>query len=427
MVMEMSMESLFSVVDIFWVSRLGANAIATVGLTESLLSLIYAVAMGLSMASTALVSRRIGEKDPDGAARTAVQALVAGLGAAILIGGVGVFLAPTLLTAMGASEAVLAEGTTYAQIMLGGNASIMLLFLANAVFRGAGDAAAAMRSLWLANIANMLLAPCFIFGLGPIPALGVTGAAVATNIGRTLGVVYQLYLMFRGTAHLKIRAEHFSLDPAVLGRLLRVSSSGVLQMLIETASWVGLVRIVSTFGSAAVAGYTIAIRVIIFALLPSWGLANAAATLVGQNLGAKQPERAEQSVWLSARYNLLFLGSLGVLLGIFAPQIVAFFTIDPEVTPYAIDCLRIVALGFLFYAYGMVAVQAFNGAGDTRTPTVINFVCFWLVKLPVAWLLAIPLGMGTRGIFIAVTVAYSAQALIGVLQFRRGRWKTNVV
>lgn len=423
MVLEMSMESLFAIVDIFWVSKLGAEAVATVGLTEAMLSVVYAVAMGLSAGATATVARRIGEKDREGAALAAVQAIWAGVVMSAAIGGAGVWLAPQLLSAMGASPAVVSRGSGYTAMMLGGSVTIVLLFLVNAIFRGAGDAAAAMRSLWLANVINIVLDPFFIFGWGPFPEMGVAGAAVATTIGRGVGVFYQLVNLSRSGAALSIGRRHLRFDVSVTVRLLRISAFGILQTLVESASWLGLVRILSGFGSAALAGYTIAIRVAIFALLPSFGFANAAATLVGQNLGAGRPERAERSVWIAAFYNFVFLGSVSVVFVLLPEPIVHFFTVDPAVVPFAVDCLRIVALGFLFYAYGFVFAQAFNGAGDTTTPTLLNFFCFWLFKIPAAYLLAVTAGMGPRGVFIAVTAAYSALAVAGGFLFRRGGWK----
>jgi len=426
MVLEMSMESLFAVVDIFWVSRLGSDAVATVGLTESMLALIYAVAMGLSAAATALVARRFGEHNQEEAASTAVQAIAVGALAALLLGVVGALFASTFLSAMGAAEETVRLGAGYTAIMLGGNVTIMLLFIVNAIFRGAGDAATAMRTLWLANLLNIALGPCFIFGWGPFPRLGVTGAAVATNIGRGIGVVYQFAALLRG-GRLAVARQHWRLDPQKMGALLRLASAATFQTLIETASWLGLVRIVARFGSSALAGYTIAIRVVIFALLPSWGMANAAATLVGQNLGAGQPERAERSVWLTALYNFFFLGAVTVLFVAFPEPIVRWFTNEPDVVPYAVDCLRIVSLGFIFFASGMVMIQAFNGAGDTFTPTVVNFVCFWLIKIPLAYALAIGLDMGPHGVFVAVTVAYGAQMVVSIVLFRRGRWKAKRV
>lgn len=427
MVMEMIMESIFAVADAFWVAHLGADALATVGLTESLLTLIYTAAMGLSIGVTAMVARRIGEGNPEGAAEAAVQGIGLGLIAAAAIGVTGVLFAPRLLALMGASPAVQALGSRYARVMLGGNATILLLFLINATFRGAGDAAIAMRVLWLANWINILLGPCLIFGVGPFPRLGVTGAAIATNIGRGTGVLYQLYRLSRGDARVAIRRAHLTIKPAVMRTLLRLSGTGTLQVLIGTASWIFLMRIISSFGSDSVAGYTIAIRIIVFALLPSWGLANAAATLVGQGLGAAQPERAERAVWLAGFYNMLFLGGIGLLFVLLAEPIVALFTRDPAVATIAVLCLRVISYGFLFYAYGMVITQSFNGAGDTWTPTWINVACFWLWEIPLAYWLARHAGLGPRGVALAVMIAFSTVAVVSAVIFRRGRWKLRRV
>jgi putative MATE family efflux protein len=426
MVLEMSMESLFAVVDIFWVSRLGSDAVATVGLTESMLAIIYSVAMGLSAGATALVARRFGEQNQEEAASTAVQAIAVGTIVAFVLGAIGALLAPTFLSAMGAAEETVRTGSGYTAVMLGGNVTIMLLFIINAIFRGAGDAATAMRTLWLANFLNIALGPCFIFGWGPFPRLGVTGAAVATNIGRGIGVLYQFVALLRGR-RLAVTRRHWRLDTQKMAALLRLASTATFQTLIETASWLGLVRIVAHFGSSALAGYTIAIRVVIFALLPSWGMANAAATLVGQNLGAARPDRAERSVWLTGLYNFLFLGVVAIVFVALPEPIVRWFTSEPEVVPYAVDCLRIVSLSFFFFAYGMVMVQAFNGAGDTVTPTIVNFICFWLIKIPLAYAFAIGMQMGPYGVYVAVTVAYCMQTAISIVLFRRGRWKTKRV
>ena len=423
MVLEMSMESLFAVADIFFVSRLGSDAVATVGLTESLLALIYALAMGLAAGATAVIARRTGEKDPEAAAVAAVQVIgAAALGAGVL-GIAGALLAPRLLTLMGATSSVVGGGSGYTAVMLGGSVTIFLLFVVNAVFRGAGDAAIAMRSLWIANAFNIVLAPCFIFGLGPFPRLGVTGAAVATTVGRGVGVAFQLLMLVRGRGRLALARRHLAFRFKVLAEILRIALGGSLQSLVETASWLGLVRILAVYGSFALAGYTIAMRVAVFALLPSWGLAMAAATLVGQNLGARQPERAETSVSTVARYNIVFLGLVSVaFVGIPGP-IVRLFDPNPETVAYATDCLRIVSIGFLAYAYGMVAIQAFNGAGATTTPMVVNLVSFWGFKIPLAWALATHAGLGPRGVFVAITAAYSLQALVAGMLFRRGRWK----
>ncbi|HYX29426.1 MAG TPA: MATE family efflux transporter [Pyrinomonadaceae bacterium] len=427
MVLEMCMESIFAVVDIKWVSYLGPDAMATVGLTESMLTIIYALAIGLSIGATAMVARRIGEHDRDGAARTAMQSVFLGLMLAIVLALVGAPLAPKLLQAMGAAPSVVEHGVWFTRIMLACNATVVMLFMINAIFRGAGDAAIAMRVLWLANALNIVLGPCFIFGLGPFPKLGIAGAAVATNIGRGTGAIYAFTRLIRKGGRFEVTRKHFRLEPLVMGRLIRLSATGTFQVFIGMASWIGQVRIISTFGTDALAGYIVGVRVILFALLPSWGMSNAAATMVGQALGAKKPDRAERSVWLAGLYNMCVLGSVGVLFVVFAPQIIWLFTSDPAVAPYGVDCLRIVACGFFFYAYGMVLTQSFNGAGDTWTPTIINLFVFWLWELPLAYLLAITFHFGPRGVFLAITIAFSSLAIVSAIVFRRGKWKTKVV
>jgi len=427
MILEMVLESLFAVVDVFWVGRLGADAVATVGLTESLLSLVFAIGLGLSLSTTAMVARRIGEKDPAGAAVAGVQAIVLGLAVSAIVGLPCLFYAPRLLRLMGASPEIIAIGSGYARIALGGSGAIMLLFLNNAIFRGAGDAAIAMRLLWVSNIINLVLDPCLIFGLGPFPKLGVTGAALATFTGRSIGVLYQFYRLLRGTERIRLLRQQFRINLRVLLRLLRVSLTGILQFAIAHTSWIGLVRIVSVFGSAALAGYTIAIRIIIFIILPSWGLSNAAATLVGQNLGAKQPERAEASVWRTGFYNMLFLGAVGLFFVLFAEPVVRLFTRDPLVVPLAASCLRILSYGNVAYAYAMVMLQAFNGAGDTVTPTVVNFFCFWLLEIPLAYFLAITARMHSDGVFFSIVVAQASIAAVSIILFKRGRWKREQI
>ena len=427
MVLEMVLESLFAVVDVFWVGRLGANAVATVGLTESLLSLVFAVGIGLSLSTTAMVSRRIGEKDPEGAAVAGVQAIVLGLSTSLAVGIPCFIYAPHLLHLMGASDDIVRTGGGYARIALGGSGAILMLFLNNAIFRGAGDAAIAMRLLWVSNLINLVLDPCLIFGLGPFPRLGVTGAALATFTGRSIGVAYQFYRLLRGTERIRVLARQIRINWQVLIKLVRVSLTGILQFAIAHTSWIGLVRIVSIFGAAALAGYTIAIRIVVFAILPSWGLSNAAATLVGQNLGAKKPERAEQAVWRTGLYNMLFLGSLGVFFIVWAEPIARLFTSDPAVIPLAATCLRIVSYGNIGYAYGMVMLQAFNGAGDTVTPTIVNFFGFWLLEIPLAYWLAISLGMQSRGVYWAIVIAEGSIAAATALLFRRGRWKAQKI
>lgn len=427
MVLEMVLESLFAVVDVFWVGRLGADAVATVGLTESLLSLVFAVALGLALSTTAMVARRIGEKDSEGAARAGVQSIFIGIGSSLLIGVPCWIYAPKLLGLMGASPEIVATGSGYARIALGGCGAVLMLFLNNAIFRGAGDAAVAMRLLWVSNIINLILDPCLIFGWGPFPKLGVTGAALATFTGRSIGVLYQFYRLLRGTERIRILASQIRVDLRVLWKLIRVSVTGILQFAVADVSWIGLIRIVSFFGPAALAGYTIAIRILIFVILPSWGLSNAAATLVGQNLGAKQLERAEKSVWLTGLYNMFFLGSLGIFFAIFANPIVRLFTNDPAVAPLAATCLRILSYGNVGYAYGMVMLQAFNGAGDTVTPTIVNFFGFCLLELPLAYVLARPLEFGPKGAYYAIVFAEAAIAAAGILLFRRGRWKRQEI
>ncbi len=423
MILEMVLESLFAVVDVFWVGRLGADAVATVGLTESLLSLIWAIGLGLSLSTTAMVARRIGEKNPAAAAVAGVQAIIIGLSVSVLVGVPCLFYAPKLLQLMGASPQIISVGSGYARIALGGGGVIMMLFLNNAIFRGAGDAAIAMRLLWVSNIINLVLDPCLIFGWGPFPKLGVTGAALATFTGRSIGVLYQFYRLLRGTERIRILRNQIHVNFQVLLRLLRVSLTGILQFAIAHTSWIGLVRIVSIFGSAALAGYTIGIRILIFVILPSWGLSNAAATLVGQNLGAKQPERAATSVWRTGFYNMLFLGLIGVVFLLFATPVVRLFTNDPAVMPLAATCLRILSYGNIGYAYGMVMLQAFNGAGDTVTPTIVHFFGFWILEIPLAYFLAIPAHLSANGVYISIVVAEAAIATAGILLFRRGRWK----
>jgi len=427
MVMEMVMESVFAVVDVFWVAHLGPNAVATVGLTESMLALVYTAAMGLSIGVMAMVARRIGEKNPAGAAEAATQGIALGVIVAAAFGVLGAIFAPRLLGVMGAPPEVITIGSGYTRVMLGGNMVIVLLFLINATFRGAGDAAIAMRVLWLANWINIVLGPCLIFGLGPFPELGVKGAAIATTIGRGTGVLYQVYQLMRRDGRIVIHRDQLRLRPAVMRTLLRLSGSGTFQVLVGTASWIGLMRIVSTFGAQAVAGYTIGIRILIFALLPSWGLANAAATMVGQGLGAGKPERAERAVWIAGVYNMVFLGMVGLVFVLLADPIVRLFTTDPGVAPVAAACLRIVSYGYVFYAWGMVLTQSFNGAGDTWTPTWLNLFCFWFWEIPVAYALAVHFGLGPQGVFVAITIAFSTLAVVSAILFRRGRWKLRSV
>lgn len=424
MIVEMGMEAVFAIVDVFYVSRLNdTNAIAVIGLTESMLTIIYSIAIGLSMGATAMVARRVGEKDIKAAEVAAVQALFVGLSLSIIISIVGGIFADDLLKLMGADEGVIAAGAGYTRWMFSGNVTIMLLFLINAIFRGAGDASIAMRALVLANVLNIILDPIFIFGWGFIPAYGVEGAAIATNIGRGIGVAYQLYYLLKGKGLIRLHAQNLIVKWNIVWNLLKVSAGGTAQFVIASASWIFLVRIVSNFGSSALAGYTIAIRVIVFAILPAWGMANAAATLVGQNLGANQPERAEKSVWRTAFFNMIFLGLVTVLFFSMADPILRFFTSDEEVLENGILCLQIVSLGYIFYAYGMVISQAFNGAGDTATPTVLNFFGFWTFQIPLAYVLAIVFDFGPPGVYAAISIAESCIAIVAVIIFKRGKWK----
>jgi putative MATE family efflux protein len=427
MVLETVMESLFAVVDVFFVAKLGADAVASVGITESMLYILYAVAMGLGIGATTIVARRIGERDPDGAARSAVQAIILGVIVAVIIGVAGVTMAPTFLRLLGAPEAVIEIGSTYTRIMLGGNIVIVMLYMINAIFRGAGDAAIAMRVLWFANIINMVLAPCFIFGVGPFPELGVTGAAVGTTIGRGCGVIYQFTQLARRDGRIVIKREHLGFDLSVMSRVWRLSTTAMFQIIIATTSWLGLIRILSKFGSTAIAGNTIGIRIFLFALLPSWGMANAAATMVGQGLGAGKPDRAQRAAWLAGFYNMIFLGSIGVVFIMFAEPIVSVFTDEADVAAYAVACLRTVSYGFIFYAYGMVLTSALNGAGDTWTPTWINLGCFWCWELPLAYVLANFAGLGPQGVFWAATISFSTLAFVSAAVFSRGKWKRKVV
>lgn len=427
MIMEMMMESAFAVIDIFFVSRVSVNAIATIGLTESVITLIYALAIGLSMAATAMVARRVGEKDYQRANLAAAQAIILGLAVGVITGIFGLLYSREILAFMGAQADLIAEGHRYTQILIGGNLTIMLLFLINAIFRGAGNAAIAMRSLWLANILNIILDPIFIFGLGPIPEYGVAGAAIATTCGRGIAVVYQSVMLYYGRGRIRLRWSDLRLKLDMLFRLIRVALGGIGQFLIGTSSWVFLMRIVSEFGSEVLAGYTIAVRVIMFTLLPAWGMSNAAATLVGQNLGAGKPGRAERSVWKTARYNMYFMLGVSILYLVFAESIIGIFSPQPEVISQGALSLRIVTAGYFLYAYGMVVSQSFNGAGDTRTPTLINLVGFWLFQIPFAYLAALEWEWGPDGVFWAITLSESLLAVMSILIFRRGNWKKTVI
>jgi putative MATE family efflux protein len=423
MILEMIMESLFAVVDVFFVSQVSVDAVSTVGLTESVITLVYSIAIGLSMAATAIVARRIGEKNAEGASRSAVQAILIGVSISVVIGVTGFIFAADILRMMGGSEELIAEGVGYTQVAFATNVVIMLLFLLNGIFRGAGDASLAMASLWVANIINIILDPMLIFGIGPFPELGVMGAAVATSIGRGLGVVFQLVILLRGWGIIKIAARYWRPNWQLIKKMVKIGSSGTMQFLISSASWIFLMRIIAIFGSEAIAGYTISIRLIIFTILPAWGLANAAATLVGQNLGAGQPERAEQSVWKAAFYNMLFLLSVSIVFFTFARPLMSFFTDIPSVIDAGVLSLRIICMGYVFFAYGMVISQAFNGAGDTRTPMFINLFCFWLLEIPLSYFLSVTLGLGLAGVCWAIAGSETVLAILAVIIFRKGKWK----
>jgi putative MATE family efflux protein len=427
MVLEMAMESIFAIADIYFVSRLGAGAVAIVGITETLMTIVYAIGIGLSMATTALVSRRFGEQSYEKASETAIQAILAGLIISVLIAVPTAIMAKGILRLMKTEEEVIAAGYQYTRIMLAGNGVIMLLFIINAIFRSAGDAAISFRVLLLANGINIILDPCLIFGWGPFPQLGVKGAAIATNIGRGLAVIYQFYLLFGGKHRIKLAWKHVKIRINVLLKLLRISMGGIGQFLIATTSWIGLMWIMANFGKEAQAGYTIAIRIIIFSILPSWGMSNAAATLVGQNLGAKQPDRAEKSVWVTAYANMGFLLVMALLFITFPEILVGIFSDEPEVIRVGVQCLRIMSYGYVFYALGMVMAQSFNGAGDTNTPTLLNFICFWLIEVPLAYFLALVAGLNETGVFLSITISESILGILSVIIFRRGKWKLREV
>jgi putative MATE family efflux protein len=427
MVLEMLMESLFGIVNVYWVAHLGKEQAAAVGVTESLLTIVFTVALGLSMGTTAMVARRIGEKDPEGAARVAEQSILMGVLISIPLGIAGALFSKQLFQAMNAEAGVSLVGSGYMAVIFGANVVIMLLFLINAIFRGAGDAAIAMRALWIGNLINLVLDPCLIFGLGPFPELGVTGSAIATTIGRGCAVIYQFTQLSGGRIRVPVRFSRLLPDFGLMKNLLRISLGGMFQILLATSAWILLMSIVGLFGAAAQAGYTIAIRIIIVALLPSWGMSNAAATLVGQNLGAQKPERAEKSVWLAGHSNAVFLGGVAVVFVIIPEFLIRIFTSDPTVIPYGVDALRYISYGYVFYGYGMVMAAAFNGAGDTYTPTVMNLICFWMIQIPLAYLLAKWTGLETTGVFLAITIAESILAVIAMLVFRRGKWKEQKV
>jgi putative MATE family efflux protein len=423
MIVEMMMESLFAVVDAFFVSKISIDAVATVGLTESCLTIVYSLAWGLSLGITALVARRIGEKDVEGATQSSLQAIYVGIGLSIVISFVGIFYSEELLRMMGASESIVQTGKGYTKIMLSGNIVIMMLFLINGIFRGAGDAAIAMRSLWVANGINIVLDPLLIFGYGPFPEMGLEGAAVATTIGRGAGVLYQLYHLLRGKGIIKFIAVKWNVQWDLIKKLINLSAGGTGQFIIASASWIFLMQIMSRFGSEALAGYTLAIRIIVFTILPAWGMANAAATLVGQNLGAQQPERAEKAVWRTGFFNMLFMGTVMVVFILFAGPLMRIFTDNETVINYGKECLSIVSIGYIFFGYGMIVAQSFNGAGDTRTPTILNFFAFWTFQIPLAYILAVSLKMGPTGLFIAIVLAESLLTVAAIYFFRKGKWK----
>ncbi len=425
MVLEMCMESVFAVVDMFVAGKLNnTDAVSTIVLTEFVLTIVYAIGIGISMAATALVARRIGEKNPDAASKAGVQAIILTSMVSIVISVIGLVFPAQILRLMGASNEVVQIGTPYTRIIFGGNVVIMFLFLINGIFRGAGDASMAMRSLWIANICNIILCPILVlYGLGPIPALGVTGAAIATTVGRGVGVLYQLYHLFSNKRVIRIKTEHLVPDWGMIRSIFNIAWTGTLQFLIASASWIVLGRIIATFGSAAVAGHGVAIRLIMFFLLPAWGFSNAAAALVGQNLGAQQPERAERSVWTTAKYNSIFMIFVTAVFLLLAEPIVNIMNNDSTVVAYAVQALQIMSVGYIFYGVGMVVANAFNGAGDTKTPTLLNLFAFWLLQIPLAYLLAMAFDLGPKGVFLAIVLSEIALSIAGVILFRKGRWK----
>lgn len=423
MILEMVLEALFAVVDIFFVNKLGKEAVTTVGLTESLIAIVYSLGIGLSMGTAAMVARRAGEKHFKAIGDIAMQAIYLGFGISLLLSVTGILFSKELLAMMGAGPTVINTGHGFLQIMFGGNLVIILLFLNNAVFRGAGDAAIAMRVLWIANILNIILDPALIFGIGPVPALGVKGAAIATTTGRGIAVLVQLYYLSKGTGLVKIVKEHFIIKWAIIKQLIELSSGGVGQYIIGSCSWIFLMRIIADFGDDAVTGYQTAVRVIIFTILPAWGFANAAATLVGQNLGAGKPERAEKSVWRTAFLTMLFFGVVALLFIFFAKPILSVFIQEPKSLAIGTECLHITAFGYLFFSYGMVISQSFNGAGDTKTPTILNLICFWLMQIPLAWMMAKGFKMGPKGVYYAIGISETMLAIICIIIFKKGRWK----
>jgi putative MATE family efflux protein len=427
MVLEMAMESLFGIVDIFFVAHLGADATATVGITEGMLVLVSAISLGLGMATTAIIARRTGENDRMGASQTAMHSILIGTGLAVMLFAFCLPFAPELLALMGASPSILNEGSVYARIMMSSSGIVLMLFVINAIFRGAGDASIAMRVLWIANFINLCLDPCLILGLGPFPRMGLTGAAVATTTGRSVGILMQIYFLRKAGTHIKIAPQSFRINFRLMARIFRIAMSGSMQFVISTASWIVMVRLVQSFGSAATAGCTVAIRIVLFSLLPSWGLGSAAATLVGQHLGARQPEQAARSVWRAGFFNMLFLGALSLLLVLYSPEVVGIFTDDSLVKAIGADCLRIISVGYILFAYGMVILQGFNGAGDTFTPLWINVASYWAIQLPLSFLLAQQFRLGPQGVFLAMLIAGAILSLISIYLFRRGSWKEQTV
>ncbi|MDB5132602.1 MAG: family efflux transporter [Mucilaginibacter sp.] len=424
MIMEMMMESVFAVVDIFFVGKLGNEAVATVGLTESVLSLVYSIAIGLSMAATALVARRVGEKNFSEAAHAGMQTILFSLVLSVVIAVAGITSASLVLHLMGASDKMIADNINYTRIMFGGNVVIMLLFLINGIFRGAGDASIAMRSLWIGNIANIILCPLLIYGYGPIPGLGLKGAAIATTLGRGMGVLYQLYRLFIRKGLLSFYLHQLKPQKELLTQIVKIGSTGTIQFLVSSASWIFLARLMAGFHEAAMAGYQIAIRLLIFFLLPAWGLSNAAATLTGQNLGAGKPDRAEKSVWTTTLYNVIFMLSVSGFFFLFGEPVVNFMNSDVHARAYALQALRIISAGYVFFGVGMVMLNAFNGAGDTRTPTIVNLVGFWLFQIPLAWVLSKYYIKEPKAIFIAIVISQFVTALLSLYLFKKGRWKT---
>jgi putative MATE family efflux protein len=424
MTLEMIMESLFAIVDIFFVSKIGVNAIAVVGLTESMLTITYSLGWGLAMGTTAMIARRVGEGDNDGASVSAVQSIYLALIISLPMMIAGIFFSEDLLSLMGASQDIITEGSGYTKLTLIFNLIVILLFLINGIFRGAGDAALAMRSLWIANTFNIILDPMFIFGIGPFPKLGIEGAAIATIIGRSFGIIYQLYHLKQGKGLIKVHKDNWQFKPKIIFKLVKLSTGVTAQFIIGSASWIFLMRIISTFGSTALAGYTIAIRIVLFTLMPAWGFSNAAATMVGQNLGANQPERAEKAVWRTGFFNMIFMGTVMILFFLFGDNIASFFTNEKEVIDNASKCLSIFAIGYLFYAFGMVLVQSFNGAGDTRTPTIMNLFIYWMLQIPLAYTLAIYLGFGAEGAYYSIVISETAFSVVGYFLFKKGKWKT---